>query len=162
MAFVYDIACATTPLTGGGAGSEVVQMAIRQGNLSAGKRGVDIQAFSVIGRGAGLTAISGISLRVKRWTTGGTGGTACTVNPRRLGTTADTAAVDSGTTITPGTVSGAIQLLFGCGAAGPSGWAAMNPDSMIHMEGGSQDECDVYSTCGTASIGLDLGVEIAE
>lgn len=157
MAFVYDVPAGATLSSSGSANTELVNMAIRQAT-----RGVDIQSFAVVGRGAGLTAISGIAFRCKRWTTAGSGGTSITPNPRRIGTTASTTAVDSQTTITAGTVSGVTQLMFGCGAAGPGGWAAMNPDSMIHIEGGSSDEIDVYSISGTTSLNFDLGAEIAE
>src|SRR5437867_548965 len=42
-----------------------------------------LQALYVVGRGAGLTAISGISFRLKKWfTTASAGGTAITPAPR--------------------------------------------------------------------------------
>jgi len=157
MAFVYDVPAGAQLSTNGTANTLTVNMAIRQA-----VRGVDIQSFSVIGKGAGLTVISGIAFRCLRWTTAGSGGTTITPNPRRIGTTASTTAVDSQTTITAGTVSGVNQLTFGCGAAGPGGWAAMNPDSMIHIEGGSSDEIDVNSISGTVSLGFEIGAEIAE
>ena len=157
MAFVYDVPAGATLSCSGSANTELVNMAIRQAT-----RGVDVQSFAVVGRGGGLTSISGIGWRVRRWTTAGSGGTSITPSPRRIGTTASTTAADSQTTITAGTVSGVVQLMFGCGAAGPGGWAAMNPDSMIHLEGGSSDELDVNSISATVSLTFELGAEIAE
>jgi hypothetical protein len=157
MAFVYDVPAGAQLSTNSTPSTALVNMAIRQNT-----RGVDIQAFSVIGKGAALTAITGLAFRALRWTTAGSGGTAITPNPRRIGTVASTTAADSQTTITAGTVSGVVQLVFGCGAAGPGGWAAMNPDSMIHIEGSSSDEIDLNSFSGVASMGFELGAEIAE
>lgn len=159
MPFVYSVegapatpyACHATPNT------EDPTLVLRQAT-----RGFDLQAIWVQGRGASLTAISGIGYRVRRWTTAGTGGTAITPAPRRIGTTASTTAADKVTAITPGTVSGAYQLGFGCGAAGPGGWAALNPDSCIHVEGGGSDELDINSVCGVASLLHHVSAEIAE
>ena len=66
------------------------------------------------------------------------------------------------TAITPGTVSGAYQLSFGCGAAGPGGWVARDADSAIHLEGGSADELDINSVSGVASMLHHVSAEIAE
>lgn len=130
--------------------------------LRGGARGFDLQALYVHGRGAALTAITGIGYRVRRWTTAGSGGTSVTVEPRRIGTTAVTTAVDKASAITPGTVSGAYQLSIGCGAAGPGGWVAPNSDSCIHVEGGSSDELDINSVCGVASMLHHVAAEILE
>lgn len=159
MPFVYSLVptVATFLTTSGTANTELPNMAIRQAT-----RNCDVQAFYVCGRGAGLTAISGIAFRVRRWTTAGSGGTAITPQPRRIGTTASTTATSSETAITAGTVSGAYQLAFGCGAAGPGGWVAPNPDSMINLEAGSSDEFNVNSISSTISLNLELSGEIQE
>jgi hypothetical protein len=125
-------------------------------------RNCDVQAIWVQGRGAALTAITGIGYRVRRWTTVGTGGTAITPNPRRIGTTASTTAADKVTTVTAGTVSGAYQLAFGCGAAGPGGWVAPNADSVLTLEAGSSDEFDINSVSGVASMLHHVSAEIVE
>lgn len=159
MAFVYGVegapatpyACNATPNT------EEPALVFRQAT-----RGVDIQALYAQGRGAALTAISGIGFRLRRWTTAGSGGTSITPSPRRVGTTAATTCVDKVSAITPGTVSGAYQLGFSCGAAGPGGWVAPNPDSMIHIEGGSSDEIDVNAVAGVASLLFHVSGEISE
>ena len=159
MPFVYSIegapatpyACHATPNT------EDPTVVIRQAT-----RGVDVQGIYVLGRGAALTAITGIGYRVRRWTTAGSGGTAITPAPRRVGTTASTTAADKVSAITAGTVSGAYQLSFGCGAAGPGGWVARDADSALHLEGGGSDEFDINSVCGVASMLHHVSCEIAE
>lgn len=159
MPFAYGIegAPATPYATHATPNTEDPTVVIRQAT-----RGVDLQAIYVLGRGAALTAITGIGYRVRRWTTAGTGGTAITPSPRRVGTTSSTTAADKVTAITPGTVSGAYQLSFGCGAAGPGGWVARDADSAIHLEGGGSDELDINSVSGVASMLHHVSCEIAE
>ena len=125
-------------------------------------RNCSILSLLVQGLGAALTTLSGIAFRARRWTTVGSGGTAVTPNPRAIGTTASTTAVSSESAITPGTVSGAYQVAFGCGASGPGGWVAPNPDARILLEAGSSDEIDVNSLSGTASLPLSISAEIEE
>lgn len=159
MPFVYGVegAPATPYATSGTPNTEDPTLVLRQA-----VRGVDLQAIYVLGRGAALTAITGIGYRVRRWTTAGTGGTAVVPAPRRIGTTASTTAADKVSAITPGTVSGAYQLSFGCGAAGPGGWVARDADSAIHLEGGGSDELDINSVSGVASMLHHVSAEIAE
>lgn len=159
MPFMYSVVptVATFLTTSGTANTELPNMALRQAT-----RGFDLQAIYVQGRAAALTAISGIAFRVRRWTTAGSGGTAITPQPRRIGTTASTTAVSSESAITAGTVSGAYQVAFGCGASGPGGWVAPNPDSTIHVEGGSSDELDINSISTTISLNLEMSAEIFE
>lgn len=159
MPFVYAVegAPATPYATHATPNTEDPTLVLRQAT-----RGVDLQAIYVLGRGAALTAITGIGYRVRRWTTAGSGGTAITPAPRRIGTTATTTAADKVTTITAGTVSGAYQLSFGCGAAGPGGWVARDADSAIHLEGGGSDELDINSVAGVASMLHHVSAEIAE
>lgn len=159
MPFAYSVvpAVATPLTTHASANTENPNLVIRQAT-----RGVDLNSIWVCGRGGGLTALSGIAFKVRRWTTVGSGGTAITPAPRRIGTAASTTAADSSAAITPGTVSGAYQLAFGCGAAGPGGWTARDPDSAIHIEGGSSDELDINSISATTALGLEISAEISE
>ncbi len=159
MPFVYAVEGAPVSpyATHGTPNTEDPTVVLRQAT-----RGFDLQSVNVHGRGASLVSITGIGYRVRRWTTAGTGGTAITPSPRRIGTTASTTAADKVTAITPGTVSGAYQLALGCGAAGPGGWVAPNSDSCIHVEGGGADELDINSVCGVASMLHHVTCEIME
>lgn len=159
MPFVYGVdgAPATPYATHATPNTEDPTLVLRQAT-----RGFDVQSIYIHGRGAALTALTGIGYRVRRWTTVGSGGTAVTPAPRRIGTTASTTAADKVTAITAGTVSGAYQLGIGCGAAGPGGWVAPNADSCIHVEAGSSDELDINSVSGEASRLHHVSVEIFE
>ena len=159
MPFAYSLVptVATFLTSSGTPNTELPNMAIRQAT-----RGVDVTALWACGRGSALTTISGIAFRVRRWTTAGSGGTTITPQPRRLGTTASTTATSSETAITAGTVSGAYQVAFGCGAAGPGGWTARDLDYAMHIEAGSSDELNVNSMSSTASLNFELSGEMQE
>lgn len=159
MPFVYAVegAPATPYASSATPNTEDPTLVLRQA-----VRGFDVQALNLHGRGAALTTITGIGFRVRRWTTAGTGGTAITPAPRRIGTTASTTAADKVTAITPGTVSGAYQGSWGCGATGPGGFMARDEDSKIHVEGGGADELDINSVSGVASMLHHVSAEIAE
>lgn len=154
MAFAYNVGPstpATVLATHGTVNTELTNAALRQA-----VRGFDLYAVLAGGRGAALTAITGIALLFRRWTTVGTGGTASVPAPTRIGTVASTTAVDSFTAITQGTVSGAIVGGFTFGAAGPGGWVAPNPDAMIHVEAGSADEIAINSVSGVTAMSLQI------
>jgi hypothetical protein len=133
--------------------------------LTVAARPCYIQAFYVTGKGAALTSISGISIRVIRWTsTASTGGTAMTPRPRDFNSpAASTTAFSDTSAITSGTGGPAMQVQFGCGAAGPGGWVAPNPDSALYLPAGggaaTGAHCDILSHSGTASLFFDLEVE---
>jgi hypothetical protein len=157
MPFVYDIMAGTNYATSGTTNTEDAFMAVRQAT-----RGVDITAIYAGGKANAATSIGGIAVRGKRWTTVGSGGTALTPSPRRVGTTASTTAADKQSALTPGTVSGAYQVGFVFGKAGPGGWVARDADSAIHLEGGSSDEIALYSAAAETSLNFECNVEIAE
>lgn len=127
-------------------------------------RGVALIGHYVHGRGAGLTAISGITFRVKKWTTtASSGGTGITPSPRDPGAQASKATAGYGVaTVTSGTGGPTLMLSIGCGAAGPGGWVAPNPDAAPFIESASADSFDVFNSSGTASLNFEQSSEIAE
>lgn len=157
MPFVYSVDSGVTYATHATPSTEDPTIVLRQAT-----RGFDVTGIYVAGRASAATSITGIGYRVRRWTTAGSGGTSVTPAPRRIGTTAATTAVDKQSAITAGTVSGAYQVSFGCGKAGPGGWVARDSDSAIHVEAGSSDELDINSIAGEASLSHQVSVEIAE
>jgi hypothetical protein len=127
--------------------------------IKAGARNAALQAMYLIGKGAGLTAISGIAMRIIKWATASTAGTAITPTPKDPGMQAakstSASLPTSGTTRTQ-------HVVFGCGAAGPGGWVAPNPDSVILIEGGGAFSIDAMSFSGTASLNFEWSAEFVE
>lgn len=130
-------------------------------SMKPGARNASLQSFYVLGKGAGLTAISGIVMRVVTFGTASTTGSGAVVTPtpKDPGYEAAKAAGISGQT--PGTTR-LNALSFGCGAAGPGGWVAPNPDSLIVAVGSGAGSVDVLSASGTVSLNFEWSGEIVE
>jgi hypothetical protein len=162
--FVYsDVPAATESLT---TNTFMYTTSSTPGNLTDAMRMVTgasrqagIQSLYLTGRGAGLTAISGISARIIRLQTASTVGTAATPRPRDLTAPVSTITISTLPTIGSGTVS--VQVAVGCGAAGPGGWVAPNPDSVIMLSAGGSinGNADLIIGSNTASLNVDVDVE---
>ena len=124
-------------------------------------RNVAFQAAYVIGAGNALTAISGLRFRVIRCTTASTSGTSTTPAPKDSGMQAATAVASTGgTTSSTGRTN---HVIFGCGAAGPGGWVAPNPDSMIVVTSAStQPSVDLLAVATNTSLTYEFSVEHQE
>lgn len=121
-----------------------------------------LQAVYVVGRGAALTAISGIVFRICRMTTASTAGTSTTPNPKDTnGPAATTTAVTGQTISSTGRTN---HVIFGCGAAGPGGWVAPNPDSCVGIVPvvTTAPSVDVVAASATASLTYEFSAEHTE
>lgn len=127
--------------------------------IKAGVRNVALQSVYVIGKGAGLTAISGIAFRLCKFTTASTSGTSITGEPKDPGMQA--CKFTAASRPTAGTTR-KNHVVFGCGAAGPGGWVAPNPDSVIQLEGGGALSIDMFDISGTASLKYEFSAEAVE
>lgn len=119
-----------------------------------------LQAVYVQGKAAALTSISGIIFRVKKWTTASTAGTSFTPQPKDSSTPA--AACTAASRPTAGSGGGTVQLAFGCGAAGPGGWVAPNPDSCVILAAGNAGSISCDDASGTASLNFEFSGELQE
>jgi hypothetical protein len=156
MPMIYTVAPGSNLTTSGTPSTEVDHLFV-----AAGVRNVGYQAIFGCGKGAALTAISGIAIRGKHFGTASTGGTAITPKPKDPGMQASKATAAH--TPTAGSAqAGGYFLAFGFGAAGPGGWVAANPDSIQFCEGGSGDSLDLYSASATASLNFEISAEIVE
>jgi hypothetical protein len=117
--------------------------------LKAGVRNAFLQSVQIGGKGAGLTAISGIVERIIRWGTASTAGTGITPTPKDAGM--QTAKATAASRPTSGTTR-TNRIIIICGAAGPGGWVAENPDSMEGLEGGGALSIDGMDASGTVSL----------
>jgi len=127
--------------------------------LKAGVRSAALQSVMLMGKGAGLTAISGIIMRIIKFTVASTAGTGITPTPKDPGMQAAKATAASRPTAGSTRVN---RITFGCGAAGPGGWVAPNVDSMEVLEGGGALSIDGMDASGTASLVYELSAEFQE
>lgn len=154
MVYASSLATAGNLTTNGSANTETETYF-----LKAGVRNAALQSQYVIGKGAGLTAISGISFRIIKWTTASTGGTAITPTPKDPGMQAAKATAASRPTSGTTRVN---RIVFGCGAAGPGGWVAPNPDSVELLEGGGALSVSCMDVSGTVSLNFEFSFEHVE
>lgn len=157
--FVYTASLATPgPITGGAVNTEVGVISYKPPIVLPARVG-GLQACYVVGRGAGLTAISGLVFRIIRCTTASTAGTATTPNPKDPGSPACSTTAVTGQTIS--STGRTNHVVFGCGAAGPGGWVAPNPDScvMIIPVVTTAPSVDVVEASATASLTFEFSTE---
>lgn len=125
-------------------------------------------ALYLQGKGAALTALSGIIARLKQWpTTSSSAGTSITPAPKdnRAPAAVSTAAagVAGGiAAVTSGTGTAAVVGAHGCGASGPGGWAAQNPDAAVSLDGNANKSTDLFSASGTASLKFEFSLDLQE
>lgn len=125
-------------------------------------------ALRVQGKGAGLTALSGIAFRLEQWTsTASSGGTSLAAKPvdnRAPAAVFTSAAGAAGgiNAVTSGTGGPNFVGGCGCGASGPGGWVAPNPDGAIVLDGGATKSTDLFSASGTASMNFEFWCEVQE
>ncbi len=136
--------------------------------LKPGARNIGVQRLQVQGKGAALTALSGIVYRLKKWfTTSAAGGSAATPSPSDPGAQACKATAGLGTSggvavVTPGSGGPTLQALCGSGAAGPGGWVAANIDDMKSLEGSATQSMDLFVASGTASLNYEFQIDHVE
>jgi len=147
---------ADTFTTSGTASTEIDFMSIKPG-----ARNVNVFGIAVLGRGAALTALSGIAFHLKRYyTTASSGGTGVTPAPADYASPAATATVVAASAgVTAGTGGPTIQAMFGCGAASPGGWSAYNNDSPKFIAGSATQSLDLFVESGTASLSYEAALD---
>lgn len=147
--WVYSVSAEANDTTSGTADTLDAYLALRETSQA-----VWLQAWFSQGKGAALTALTGIMHRLRLWTTVGTGGTSVTPEPARPGTPAAKTLAVTGA-YTEGTISGAVVLAFGHGAAGPGGWMARNDSSRKVLEADSVDEWS-WNSIQSGSVALNF------
>jgi hypothetical protein len=129
--------------------------------LTGSARQAIITALLLQGKGAGLTALTGIAVQLNRYGTASTSGSAIT--PQLRQPSAPAAVLTAFTGPTRGTTP-TLQLAVGMGAAGPGGWVARDQDSGIALEagGGAKGNLDLESITGGTSLNFEYTLEHAE
>lgn len=121
--------------------------------LKPGARNAYLQMISMLGKAAALTSLSGIVMRIIRWGTASTGGTAITPTPTDPGYQAATATAasrpTSGTTRTN-------RFILGCGVSSLGGWVSPNPETYEVLQGSGAQSLSGLDASGTASLNFEF------
>lgn len=159
MPMVYTLSLATA---GNTATSNSANTEIDTWTTKPGVRNVSFQAMYVTGKGAGLTAISGIIHRIVTFGTASTSGASgVAITPQQKDPGMQNALQTAFSTPTVGSTR-KNHVVFGCGAAGPGGYVAPNPDSVVLLQGGSAGSIDAINASGTASLNFEWSAETVE
>jgi len=161
--FVYTSSLATPGVTTGSAtpNTEVGAISFKP-PITLPARTAGLQAVYVVGRGSALTSISGLVFRIIRMTTASSAGVATTPSPKDKDAPAATMTAVTGQTISA--TGRTNHVVFGCGAAGPGGWVAPNPDSMVMIVPvvTTAPSVDVVEASATASLTFEFSCEHVE
>lgn len=151
--------------TSSGANTELEQFFLKPG----ASRPLTIVALRVQGKGAGLTALSGIAIRLKQWTTAAAttvAGVATIPAPKQKLAPACVATAGmvtaASSTITAGTGGGTYVGLASMGASGPGGWVSINPDDSVQLDGGTSQSIDMVSSSPTANMSYEFAADNVE
>jgi hypothetical protein len=132
-------------------------------------RSMSVVAVRVQGKGAGLTALSGISIRLKQWTsTASTTVAATSVTPPPKNNLVPACVATCGlasaaqSTVTVGTGGPNYVGYASCGASGPGGWVAINPDDAPTLDGGVTKTQDLVSSCPTTGLSFEFACDFSE
>lgn len=127
-------------------------------------RSVRVVKVDLIGKGGGLTSLSGIAIRVEQWfTTSSAGGTGITPAPKdKRSPAASATAGFSATTVTSGTGGPTLLGTFGCSATGPGGWVSRNQDDGFQLDAALNNSIDLFNASATASLSFEANVDIEE
>lgn len=159
--FVFAVVSkpATPHETSGTPNAEDTTLVLRQTNVA-----MRLRSYIVNGRAVNAGGLTGISFRVNRWDTPGSGGTSITPGPTAGpgGNPVNTVAADKRSAITPGTTLLSTVAACGCGASSMGGWSAADNDSKILLGYGTSDELNFNTVSGAASMLHDISAEIEE
>ncbi len=169
MPFLYESHSKQAPLenfqTNSGANTELDFFFMKPG----ASRPAAVVALRVQGKGAGLTALSGISIRLKQWTSTSSTSVACTsTTPQPKNNLAPACVATAGmataasSTITSGTGGPQVVGFASMGASGPGGWVAINPDDVPLLDGGANRSMDLFSSSPTANLSFEFAVDNQE
>lgn len=129
----------------------------------AAGRAVKVVKVDLIGRGGLLTSLSGIGIRVEKWFTTASTGSAITPSPKDPGSQASKATAGlSTTTVASGTGGPTLMGTFGCGAAGPGGWVARNQDDGYVLEAGGNISLDLFNISAATALTFEAAIDIEE
>ncbi len=151
--------------TSSGANTQLDQCFMKPG----ASRPAAIVALRVQGKGAALTALTGMCIRLGQWTTTAStsvAGVAAVPSPKNnlapacVATAGMVTAASS--TITSGTGGPLYVGLASMGASGPGGWVSINPDDVPLLDGGANRSLDLFSSSPTANTAYEFAQDSVE
>ena len=128
-----------------------------------GSRNLMMHSIFCGGFAGGLVAITGLAIRIKKWTTTATSPqVAATLVPEDTG--AQAAKASCGFVVPPTVGSGGPLYMGGfvCGAGGPGGWKAKSMSQVMSVEGSANQSLDLFTSSAVANMQADAEIDVME
>lgn len=158
MPFIYTDSLATPGnlTTNGTANTETETFFLKPGAT----RSVYLAMVMIGGKGAAVTTLSAIALRIMKWGTASTAGTGLALVPKDASMPA---AVTTGASRpTLGTTRTNAGPIITCGATSPNQWVALNPDHMVSMAAGNAGSISGQDVGSSVSMLFEFALEHQE
>ena len=157
MPFIYtdSLATAGNLTTNGTANTETETFFLKPGTT----RSLYLAALKIGGKGAAITSLSAIAIRIMKWGTSSTAGTGLAIVGRD-GSPATTITGASRPTL--GTTRTNIGPIVSCGATSPNEWVALNPDHMISLGASNAGSLSGQDVGSAASLLFEFSLEHQE
>lgn len=126
-------------------------------------RSVMLIALYFQGKAAAATTISGITYRLKQWTsTAAAGGSALTPAVKGPFLAAVATAGFSASAVTAGTGGPTLKGAWGSGSSSPSPWIAPHIDQCYEVDAAATQSLDIFNSSGAVSANFEMSADIAE
>lgn len=158
MPFVYtdSLATAGNLTTNGTANTETETFFLKPGAT----RSPYLAAIQIGGKGAAVTQLAAIALRVMKWGTASTAGTTLAMVAKDAAGPAAT--ITSGSRPTLGTTRTNAGPIVSCGATSPNQWIALNPDHMVSLAAGNAGSISGQDVGAAVSMPFEFSLENQE
>lgn len=132
--------------------------------VKPGTRTVWLCRVNLQGRSVSATTLSGLSIRIEKWITTASTGSAVTPTPDDPGYQASKCTAGlSATTVTSGTGGPTLLKSFGCSKTGPGGWIGLPTlDDCPSLEGSATQSIDGFNVTGDSSLPFEADFQVAE
>lgn len=156
FAYSDSLATAGNLTTNGTANTETETFFLKPGST----RSLYLAAIQIGGKGASITSLAAIVLRVMKWGTASTSGTGLALIAKDA--SAPSTTITGASRPTAGTTRTNAGPIITCGATSPNQWTALNPDHMVVLAAGNAGSISGQDAGAAVSMPFELNLEHQE
>ncbi len=156
FAYTDSLATAGNITTNGTANTETETFFLKPGST----RSLYLATIQIGGKGAAVTQLAGIVLRVMKWGTASTSGTGLALIAKDG--SAPTTTITGASRPTAGTTRTNAGPIITCGATSPNQWIALNPDHMVSLAAGNAGSISAQDAGAAVSMPFEFSLEHQE
>lgn len=156
FAYTDSLATAGNITTNGTANTETETWFLKPGST----RSTYLAAIQMGGKGAAVTQLAAIAMRVMKWGTASTSGTGLALIAKDG--SAPSAVTTGASRPTAGTTRTNAGPIVTCGATSPNQWIALNPDHMVAMAAGNAGSISAQDVGAAVSMPFEFSLEHQE